>query len=92
MSYWQVGEEEWEWQSLTEALEAAGLWPMNEYIWRRRDTIAKYIKNSPIYELCTGGDNMPGPSIFMRWWDQEINLEEEGDSAREGGGEGDRMT
>ena len=41
---------------MAEDLEAAGLWPMKEYIWRRQATIKEYITNHPIYKLCTGED------------------------------------
>ena len=32
-------------------MEEAGLWPMKEHIWRRKDIVAEYISNHPIYEL-----------------------------------------
>ena len=34
-----------------EALEAAGLWSMKEYIRRQKAIIAEYIANFHIYEL-----------------------------------------
>ena len=57
---------------------------MKEYIWILQDTIAEYITNRPIYELCTGADQIPGPVRFMRLWDQDLNWEEEIDGDREG--------
>ena len=68
---------------MAEALEATGLWQMKDYIWRRKATIVEYIVNRPIYELCTGVDQIPGLSRFMRCWDQDLNSEEEGDRASE---------
>ena len=68
---------------MEESLKGAGMWPMKEYIRRRQATIAEYIANRPIYELCTGSERMPGSSRFLRWWDQDINREGEG--ANEGG-------
>ena len=65
-------------------MDAMGLWPIKEYIWRRQATIAEHIVNCPIYELCTATEKMLGSSIFMRWWYQEINPEEEGDGASKG--------
>ena len=34
--------------------------------------------------MCTGVERMTGLIRFMWWWDQDINQEEEGESAREG--------
>ena len=31
----------------------------------------------PIYELCKGGDRMPGTSKFMWWWDPDMGWEVE---------------
>ena len=61
MQYRKVGEELWGWSSVT-----SGLWTMKEYIWRRLDTIAEYITNHPIYELCKGAERMRGSNILMR--------------------------
>ena len=47
---------------MAEALEVAGLRPMEEYIWIREDTIAEYITNRPIYEPCMGAERIPGLS------------------------------
>ena len=59
------------------------IWPMKQYIQRQKANIAEYIENHPIYELCTGVERMPGLNRLMWWWDQELNLDEEGDVARE---------
>ena len=75
----KVGEGGHEWSLVAEALEEVGLWPMKEYIRRRQATIAKYITNIPIYELCTGENQMMLSSRFMRWWDQDITWEKGGD-------------
>ena len=84
MSSCQVREEGWEWSLVAEALEAAGLCPMKECIWRRKATIVEYIPNCQIYKLCMGADRIPGSSRFMRLWDQDLNPEEERDDASEG--------
>ena len=67
-----------------EALEAAGLWPMKEYTLIRQATIADYIANRPIHEVCTGVERMNGSSRFLWWWDQYLIREEEGEGVREG--------
>ena len=40
-------------------------------------TIAAQVDFRPIYELCMGAEMMPGASMFMRWWDQEVGQEVE---------------
>ena len=40
--------------------------------------------NRPIYELCTGAEQILWLSIFMCWWYQEINPEEDGYGAIKG--------
>ena len=61
---------EWEWVLVEAALEAAGLWPTRESMWRRQATIVEYIADRPIYELCTGEERMEGYRRFLWWWDQ----------------------
>ena len=75
-----------------EDLEAEVLWPMKEYIRRWQDTIVYYILNHPIYELCTGAENIPGSRRFLRWWDQDLTREEESDDVSEGEERGIRET
>ena len=65
MKYWRVVEGGWEWSSEEEALEAAGLCPMKEYIRRRQTTISYYIDNCPIYELLNLVDRMKFCIRFM---------------------------
>ena len=36
------------------------------------------LQNCPICELFTRVEHMPGSSIYMLWWDQDLNPEEEG--------------
>ena len=53
---------------MAEALEAAGVFPMKEYIWRRQADTVGYIVNFSIYELCTMAERIPGSSISIQWW------------------------
>ena len=62
---------------MDEALEAAGMFPMKEYIRIWQPTIAEYIANCPIYEVCTGLEWVQGSRRFLQWWDQYITREEE---------------
>ena len=66
MSYGRVVEGGWEWSSVAEALEAAWMWPMKEYIWRQYATITEYIANQPIYEISTGAKRMPISGRLMQ--------------------------
>ena len=45
----------WEWTPVEESLEVTGLWPIKEYIQSQQATIAAYISNCLIHELCKGG-------------------------------------
>ena len=50
----QVMYGEWEWLLSEDALEASGVWPLKEYIWRWKTSIVGYIANLPIYKLSLG--------------------------------------
>ena len=62
-----------------------GIWSMKDHIQIRKATITEYIANCPVYELCTGAEQIPGLIRFMYWWVQDINQEVEGNGAREVG-------
>ena len=68
---------EWEWSLVAEALEAAGLWTIKEYIQLRQVTVAAQVDCRTIYELCMGAERMPVTSRFMYWWDQDVGREVE---------------
>ena len=61
--------------SVEEALEAAGLWSIKNYIWRRQATISEYIDNRPIYELFTDPERIMVSSRLLRWWDKDLTRE-----------------
>ena len=69
---------------MVEYLEVTGLCPIKEYIHRRQATIAEYTTNHPIHELYTGAERIMVSRRFMRWWDQDLSQEEEGNGASEG--------
>ena len=83
-----VREEGWEWPPVEEALELAGMWPMQEYVRRRQATIEDCIATRLIYELCTGAEHMQGSSRILRWWEQDYSQEGAGNGAS-GGVEGE---
>ena len=51
-----------------EVLEEAGLWPLEEYIKRRRDTINGYVATRPIYERCVQSTALSTVSRRSTWW------------------------
>ena len=73
-----MADREWEYPPMVAAIEAAGLYPIQEYIWRRRAIIAEQVPCHPTYELCIEEERRPGSRRVMRWWDQDVvNLSEE---------------
>ena len=58
-------------------LEAAGLYPIHEYIRRWQATIAAQVESSPIYEICTKAERRLGTIQMMIWWDQDVVQEYE---------------
>ena len=77
----------WLYPEIATALERAGLFPIQVYITRRQNTIAKYVATRPIGSIAR--DEKPPPGDHrLRWWDQEglvfeemeaeIDLEEQG--------------
>ena len=76
----RVGDDEWYYPPIEDALEQAGLWPMREYIRRRQASITEWIANRPIYELCQEATPASGASRMLRWWEQDHSpLEDEND-------------
>ena len=57
---------------------------MQEYIWRRQETIVEYIATHPIFDLCTRAERIPGFSQILTWWDQEHSQEEGGNGYNQG--------
>ena len=57
------------------AREEARLHTMEDYIWRRHNTIAQYIATRSLLDLYEGTYRAPGERVGMRWWDQAgINM------------------
>jgi len=63
--------------------EEVGLYTVEEYINRRRQTVASYIRDRPIFDLCMEGERQRGTRPRKWWWDQEVDvdLESEEDSS-----------
>jgi hypothetical protein len=71
----------WSYPHLVDVLEKASLETITHYMGIRRQTVANFIVNQPIWELCEGAVRKRGSSIRPFWWDQPMDL----DLARERG-------
>jgi hypothetical protein len=71
----------WLYPRLVDVLEKAGLKTITHYMGVRQQTVANFIVNQPIWELCAGAVRKRGSPIQPFWWDQPMDL----DLARERG-------
>ena len=54
-----------------DALRAAGLLPIEEYITRRRHNLLVQVQTRPIYQICRGTERLPStPHTRRVWWEQ----------------------
>ena len=66
----------WKYPSVQSALKEAGLKTAEEYIRQRRNTVAMWIVDRPIYQACVGGSRKRGSSARRQWWwEQPMGLE-----------------
>ena len=65
----------WSYPRSKEVLEAAGLQTIAHYMDVRRQTVANFIVNQPIWELCAGAVRRRGSPIRPFWWDQPMDLD-----------------
>eukprot|EP00957_Ditylum_brightwellii_P136596 10416602-Ditylum_brightwellii.AAC.1 len=67
----------WVYPKSADVLEEVGLEPMEEYIRRRRQSIAAWVADRPILAACREGERRRGsPQRHSWWWEQEVNLDE----------------
>ena len=60
-----------------DVLEEVGLFTIDEYIQRRRNAIAMYVAERPVFALCVNESRRPGTSHHKKyWWEQTFTLEE----------------
>ena len=60
----------WVYPPIAEALEIAGLFPMEEYIRRRQSRMVQYVATRPIFPALEAA----APSSRLRWWRQPTVL------------------
>ncbi len=65
----------WTYPRSEDVLQAVGLKPIAHYVGVRRQTIANFIVNRPIYELCAGAVRKKGLPVQPFWWDQPMDLD-----------------
>ncbi len=65
----------WTYPNLAQVLEDAGLKAVAHYIAVRRQHIANYIFNKPIFMTCEEGGRRRGSSIRHFWWEQPMDLD-----------------
>ena len=54
--------------------------PVEDYIKLRRDTVAMWVVNRPLYEARVAGEWKRGTSTRRQWWwEQPMGLEQDGD-------------
>ena len=70
----------WRYPSTEASLKEAVLKPVEAYIKLRRDTVAMWVVNRPLYEACEAGERKRGTSARRQWWwEQPMGLEQDGD-------------
>ena len=61
---------QWEYPSVEEEIDAAGLHPIGVYIKRHKTTIVERVA-CPVYALCMEAERIMGTSRIVRWWCQD---------------------
>ena len=65
----------WVYPPSVKTLEEVGLQTIEHYVLVRRQTIADFIVNRPIFGLCVGGERRRGTSPRQWWWEQPMSLD-----------------
>jgi hypothetical protein len=65
----------WLYPRSKDVLEAAGRQTITHYMDMRRQTVANFIVNRPIWELCAGAVRRRGLPIRPFQWDQPMDLD-----------------
>ena len=66
----------WSYPNSTAVLDEVGLKTIAHYIGVRRQHIASYIVDKPIFQNCVDGVRKRGSSVRQFWWAQSMDLEE----------------
>ena len=66
----------WTYPNSQDVLKAVGLKTISEYIAVRRETIARFIVDRPIFALCRDGERKRGSATRIFWWEQPLTLDD----------------
>ena len=70
----------WDHSPVAEALEIAGLYPLEHYVRKRQRTLEDTIATRPILQLCTEATRLSGsPSRHHWWWTRPQTPEDDAD-------------
>jgi hypothetical protein len=65
----------WSYPRSKDVLDTVGLHTIAHYKYVRTQTVANFIVNRPIWELCAGAVRRRGLPIRLFWWDQPMDLD-----------------
>jgi hypothetical protein len=65
----------WSYPRSKDVLDAGGLHTIAHYMDVPRQTVADFILNQPIWELCAGAVRRRGLPIQPYWWDQPMDFD-----------------
>ena len=65
----------WTYPNSTEVLDEVGLKTIAHYIGVRRQHVASYIVDKPIFQSCVDGVRRRGSSVRQFWWTQSMDWE-----------------
>ena len=74
----------WVYPHTADVLRAAGLRTLEQYIDKRRHTIANTIRGRPILEECKRTERVTGTSRRLNWWQQRMDYSGEEEDEAEG--------
>ena len=63
----------WTYPSKDAVFDEVGLFPIAHYIRVRRQAVAAYIVNRPIFKQCKDAERRPGSRPHLFWWEQPID-------------------
>ena len=66
----------WTYPSSEDVLKEVGLRNIDHYVEVRRQTIAKFVVNRPVFDFCVNAERLRGSSPRQFWWEQSMDLEE----------------
>ena len=67
----------WAYPRTEDVLAEVGLRPIKEYIRRRRETIAAWVRDRPLFRKCEEGTRRRGTTHHhLWWWEQPMELDD----------------